>query len=249
MFRLALVLVLVFGCAFASSAHACTPPPSKAHVRVSFLADSDLTALVKWAKRTTCVTYTFEPALAERRLAQGVILKVVGRDIGSIFEILLHTMNLKVEGRGSKRSIVADGPEPAESQEANERERASIERTRLLANLDGEITRKAGGHYTITRKGADAAFTSLSRIARTIRVVPETKSGKPIGYRIVAMKSDAPLAHVGFQVGDIVVSLNGTKLTSSQKALAAYAKARIAGIMRADGIRAQKPFSIELKVE
>jgi len=249
MFRLSLLLVLALGCAFASSAHACTPSNPKTYVRVSFLADSDLTALVKWAKRTTCVSYTFAPALAERRLAQGVILKVVGRDIGPIFEILLHTMNLKVEGRGSKRSIVADGPEPAESQKANERDRASIERAKLLANLDAEVTRKDAGHFTITRRGADAVFASLPGIARTMRIVPETKSGKPIGYRIVGMKSEAPLAHVGFQVGDIILSLNGTKLTSSQKALAAYAKFRVAGILRADGIRSRKPFSIELKVE
>ncbi|HEX7506548.1 MAG TPA: hypothetical protein VF550_07235, partial [Polyangia bacterium] len=92
----ALLLTASLAAALAPApARACTPRSKEARVRVSFLADSDLASLVKWAKEQTCTDYAFDESLSERRLAQGVILTVVGRDVGSIFELLLHTMNLR----------------------------------------------------------------------------------------------------------------------------------------------------------
>ena len=38
-------------------------------MHVSFLADSDLASLTKWAKEATCVEYTFESGLAEKTLS------------------------------------------------------------------------------------------------------------------------------------------------------------------------------------
>jgi hypothetical protein len=249
MFRLFVVLALSIAGAAASPARACTPPKPDARVRVSFLADSELPTLAKWAKEATCVDYSFERALGGRRLAQGVILTVAGRDAGAIFEILLHTMNLKTYGRGSKRNIVAHGPETPQSKEANERERADLERDKVLANLDAELKRKDDGHYTITRRGADAVIANLPSIARTLRVAPEAKAGKPIGFRLLSLKSGTVLSRVGLQSGDLILSLNGNDLTSPDKALEAYTKFRATGVMRADYLRADKPFSVEVRIE
>jgi hypothetical protein len=246
---LSAVLALLLAGASGDAASPCSPPKSTARVRVSFLADSDVAVLAKWAKETTCVEYTYEPALANRRLAQGVILTVTGRDVGSIFEILLHTMNLRSFGRGARRAIVAAGPETAQSRMANVREKADAERDQVLANIDAEITRKDDGHYTITRRGADAVMASLPSIARTLRVSPEAKAGKQIGYRLVSLKPGALLTRVGLRDGDVVVSLNGNRLSSSAKALEAYAKFRTTGVMRADVLRASKSLAVELKVE
>ncbi|MBN2577189.1 MAG: hypothetical protein JXP73_21690 [Deltaproteobacteria bacterium] len=249
MFRLSAVIALALAGSAASPAQACKPAKADARVRVSFLADSDLTTLAEWAREVTCIDYRFEPALAERRLAQGVILTVTGRDVGAIFEILLHTMNLKTQGRGARRSIVADGPETAQSKAANARDKADCEREKVLANIAAEITRKDDNHYAISRRGADAVMAGLPRIARTMRVAPEAKGGKRIGFRLVSLKSGAILTRIGLQEGDVVLSLNGTALTSSDKALAAYARFRTTGVMRADYLRAGKPLSVEVKIE
>jgi type II secretory pathway component PulC len=243
------VLALVLSGAVASPARLCAPAKPDARVHVSFLADSDLASLAKWAKEATCVEYTFESALAGRRLAQGVILTVTGRDAGAIFEILLHTMNLRSYGHGAKRSIVAAGPETAQSKTANEKEKVDVERDKVLANLHAEIKRKDDSHYTITRRGADAVITSLPSIARTIRIAPEAKGGKPIGFRLVSLKPGAILTRVGFQNGDVILSLNGNDLTSPDKALEAYTKFRTTGVMRAGFLRANKPLAVEIKIE
>jgi hypothetical protein len=246
---LSAVLALLLASPVAGPARSCTPAKPSARVHVSFLADSDLASLAKWAKQTTCIDYIFEPALSDRRLAQGVILTVAGRDTEATFEILLHSMNLRTSGRGSKRHVVADGPETAESRAANAREKANLERDRVLANLDAEIKRKDDSHYTITRRGADAVITSLPGIARTMRIVPEAKGGKPIGFRLLALRPGTLLTRVGFQNGDVLRSLNDHPLTSPDKALEAYARFRTTGVMRAGFLRGTKPRSVEIKIE
>ncbi len=243
------VLALLLAGAASGGARPCSPAKADARIRVSFLADSDLAALAKWAKESTCVEYTYEAGLAGRRLAQGVILTVAGRDVAAIFEILLHTMNLRSYGHGGRRTIVAAGPETAQSRAANEHEKADAERDKVLSNLDTEIKRKDDSHYTISRRGADAVIASLPSIARTMRVAPEAKGGKPIGYRLLSLKPGALLSRVGLQNGDLVLSLNGNELTSPDKALEAYSRFRTTGIMRAGLLRANKPLEVELKVE
>ena len=232
-----------------SPSRACVASRPDARVHVSFLADSDLASLAKWAKQSTCVEYTFEGALAGRRLAQGVILTVTGRDVGSIFEILLHTMNLRSLGRGAKRSIVAAGPETAQSRAANEREKADIDRDKVFADIDAEITRKDDSHYTITRRGAEAIIANISSIARTLRVAPESKGGKPLGFRLQAIKAGSLPARFGFKNGDLIQALNGNDLTTPEKGIEAYARFRTAGLVRIAFERAGKPLSIEAKIE
>ena len=59
MFRLSVVVAFLLAGELASPAQACTPPKPNAPVRVSFLADSGLNALAKWAHETTCVEYDY----------------------------------------------------------------------------------------------------------------------------------------------------------------------------------------------
>ena len=249
MFRLSVVVALMLATGSATPARACTPAKPNARVRVSFLASSDLTTMAKWAKRTTCVEYTFERGLADRRLAQSVILTVTGRDAGTTFEILLRTMNLKIIGHGAKRSIVSDGPETQRSRETNEREQANLNRYKVLDNIKNEIRRKDESHYTISRRGADAVLSSLYRIARSMRVSQETKGGKLIGYRLHGLRPGNLLTRVGLQNGDVVLSLNGNALTSSDTAFEAYTRFRKTNVIDASYVRGQQPLSIELRVE
>jgi type II secretory pathway component PulC len=246
---LPLTLSVILSGMTASPAQACSPAGPDARVHVSFLADSDLVSLVKWAKEMTCVDYTFDSSLAVRRMAQGVILTVTGRDVGNIFEILLHTMNLRSKARGAKRVIVANGPETEQSRTANEKEKADLDREKVLANIETEIKKKDESHYVVSRKGADAILANITSIARSIRAVPESKNGKPAGYRLSALKPTSILARLGFQNGDLVQALNGNNLTAPDKALDAYGKFRTTGLVHATFTRMGKPLTIEVKIE
>jgi len=228
---------------------ACTPQTRDGRVRVSFLADSDLTTMVKWAKEQTCTDYAFDQSLAGRRLAQGVVLTVAGRDVGTVFEILLHTMHLRLLGTGPKRTIVATGPESAQSKAGRERDKAGGERDRVYANLEAEISKQDATHYTITRKGVEAALGNLSSLSRSMRIVPEVKNGKPNGFRVFAIKPGSLLARVGFQNGDLLQSVNGNDISTAEKAMGTYAKLRSAGQVHAALLRENKPIAIDIKIE
>jgi len=230
-------------------ARACTPHTRDARVRVSFLADSDLGTMVKWAKEQTCADYVFDDSLSARRLAQGVILTVAGRDVGSVFEILLHTMNLRLKGTGAKRTIVAEGPESAQSKAARDRENADGERQRIFANLETQISKTDDYHYTITRKGVEAALGNLAALSHSARIVPDVKNGKPNGFRVSAIKPGSPLARVGFHNGDLIQAVNGNDVSTPAKAIETYSKLRSAGLVRASVLRAGKPVAIEIKIE
>ena len=232
-----------------SPARACTPPSREARIRVSFLADSDLASMVKWAKEQTCADYTFDSALASRRLAHGVILVVAGRDVESIFEILLHPMNLAIKGAGPRRTIVATGTESAQSKASRDREKADSERERIVANLGAEITKQDAFHYTITRKGVEAALASLSSLGRSLRIVPDVKNGKVSGLRLFAIKPGSLLSRIGFEDDDLIQTVNGNDITTPDKALATYSKLRSTSLVRAAVLRAGKPIAIEIKIE
>ena len=60
---LSAVLALLLAGAASGTARPCVPTKADARVRVSFLADSDVATLARWAKETTCVEYAYEPAL------------------------------------------------------------------------------------------------------------------------------------------------------------------------------------------
>jgi hypothetical protein len=249
MVPLSSVLFLMFTGAAGTAGHTCAPAKPDARVHVSFLADSDLGALVKWAKATTCIDYSFEAALAGRRLGQAVILTVTGRDLGGILDILLHSMNLRTYGRGNRRTIVADGAESAESRATNDEQRVEHDREKVLANLAAEIKRKDEGHYTISRRGLDVMLGSMPILARSMRVVPEVKDGKPVGIRLFGLKPEGPLAHLGMQNGDLVQSFNGSPLTTPAEALAAYNHLRTTGELRTGVLRRGKSLSVEIRVE
>jgi len=241
---------LLFAAALAPApARACTPRANEARVHVSFLPDSDLTSMVKWVKQQTCADYAFDDSLSGRRLAQGVILTVAGRDVSDVFEILLHTMNLSLTGAATKRTIVATGPELPPSKAARDRAKANSERERIFANIEGEISKEDETHYRITRKGLDAALGNLLALSRTLRLVPERKDGKPSGFRMDAIKPGSLLARIGFQNGDLVQALNDNDITTPDKAIEVYARLRTTGQVRVFLLRAAKPMAIDIKIE
>ena len=242
-------ILIAAALSFTSLAQACAPPSREARVRVSFLADCDLAAMVKWAKEQTCADYTFDDVLAKRRLAHGVILVVAGRDVEPIFEILLHTMNLASKGAGPRRTIVATGTESAQSRASRDREKADGERERIVSNLEAEITKVDESHYTITRKGVEAALGNLLSLNRSLRITPELKNGKPLGYRLSSIKHGSLLACVGFENGDLIQAINGNDITTPDKALATYAKLRTTSMVRAAVLRGGKPIAIEIRIE
>jgi type II secretory pathway component PulC len=246
---IASMLALVSTAALGAPGRPCTPRSAKARVRVSLLADSDLASLVKWARQQTCLDYEFDRELGGRRLGQSVIITVAGRDVESIVELILHSMNLEIRSKGAHRTIVAVGPESGSSKAMRERDKASIERDKVFDHIETEIKRKDETHFAITRKGFDAALVNFSSVSHTLRLVPEAKDGKPIGFRVRSLQRGSLLARVGLLNGDVVLAVNGISVTGPDKALEVYAKVRSSDDVQLSIMREGKMLALETKVE
>src|SRR5262245_57876675 len=98
--------------------HACTPPRPGQRVPLVFSGNADLAEMAEWARTSLCIDYTFAPALAGRRLPDYVHVALDGADAARVFEMLLRTMNLRAEGQGPARKIVATGDDPSNARVA-----------------------------------------------------------------------------------------------------------------------------------
>jgi len=58
------------------------------------------------------------------------------------------------------------------------------------------------------------------------RLVPESRDGQPIGFRLFGIGGDSPVAAIGLTGGDLVLQLNGRSLATPEEALAAYTALR-----------------------
>jgi C-terminal processing protease CtpA/Prc len=178
-----------------------------------------------------------------------VIVTVTGADVETMVELLLHAMNLDVKSKGKQRLIVASGPESSRSKNIRDREKAYLDRDRIFDHIEGEITKKDDTHFAITRRGLDAALVNVSSVGRTVRLAPEAKDGKAVGFRVLSLRPGSLLARVGLARGDLVMSVNGVDITGPNKALELYTKIRSADDIQFSVLREGKPLALETKVE
>ena len=88
-------------------------------------------------------------------------------------------------------------------------------------------------HYRISRGQFMRLFDEPSPpIRASYRVVPAISEGRPVGFRIYAIRPDSLLGRLGFENGDRLERVNGLGLTSPDRALAAYARLREARYVR-----------------
>ena len=89
--------------------------------------------------------------------------------------------------------------------------------------------RKLGDRsYEIQRSTLDGFLGNMNLLARSARILPEVRDGRPAGFRLTTVAPQGPFAKIGLQNSDLIVSINGLELASAEKALEAYGKLRSA---------------------
>ncbi len=98
----------------------------------------------------------------------------------------------------------------------------------LAAEMDRGL-KKTGEHtYEVQRGTVDALLGNMGALARAARIVPETKDGKPAGFRLFSVKPDGPFAKIGLQNSDVISAINGIEMNSPDQALMVYTKLKSA---------------------
>ena len=98
----------------------------------------------------------------------------------------------------------------------------------LSAELDKGIKKLGEHNYEVQRATVDSLLGNMGALAKGARIVPETRDGKPAGFRLFSVRPDGPFAKIGLLNGDVVSAINGLEMTSPDQALLAYTKLKTA---------------------
>jgi general secretion pathway protein C len=98
----------------------------------------------------------------------------------------------------------------------------------LAAELDKGIKKTGENKYDVQHSTLDSLLGNMGALARAARIVPETRDGKSIGFRLFSIKPDGPFGKIGLQNGDVISAINGLEMTSPDKALEVYTKLKTA---------------------
>lgn len=101
-------------------------------------------------------------------------------------------------------------------------------RDTFAQELDRGIRKLAEGRYEIERGTLELALGNLGLLARSVRVMPDARAGKPFGFRLFAIMADGPVAKLGLRNDDVLVSINGLDIATPDRVLDAYGKLKTA---------------------
>jgi general secretion pathway protein C len=98
----------------------------------------------------------------------------------------------------------------------------------FAAELDKGIKKTGPNSFEVQHSTLDALLGNMGALSRAARIVPETRDGKSIGFRLFSIKPDGPFGKIGLQNGDVISAINGLEMTSPDKALEVYTKLKTA---------------------
>jgi membrane-associated protease RseP (regulator of RpoE activity) len=97
--------------------------------------------------------------------------------------------------------------------------------------------------YEVGKDVIDAVLQNPMAVAKGARVVPAVKDGKPVGFKLYAIRPSSIFSTLGFENGDTLQKINGSELTSADKALEIYTKLRDAKKLTVEIERRGKPIT------
>ncbi len=87
--------------------------------------------------------------------------------------------------------------------------------------------KKVGPHkYEIRRSALNKVLGNTTMLARSARIVPSARNGKPNGFKLYAIRPGSVYSLIGMQNGDTIHAINGRSITTPDKALAVYTQVR-----------------------
>lgn len=122
------------------------------------------------------------------------------------------------------RNISADRLEFIEMKDAN---KVTFDAKPKVADESGKpsvITKAGDNKFEIKRSDLEDKLKDIQSILYQARAVPAKRpgSGETYGFRLLEIQADSIYTQLGLQVMDVITSVNGTPVTSTQQALEMY---------------------------
>lgn len=107
--------------------------------------------------------------------------------------------------------------------------RVSLSSKRKMPGMEAisKGIRKVGeGKYEIQRSALNKVLANTTLLARSARIVPSVRNGKPNGFKLYAIRPGSLYSLLGMYNGDTINAINGHPITTPDKALEVYTKLR-----------------------
>jgi len=144
---------------------------------------------------------------------------------------ILERRVLLINGTRNEYLDLATGDQPTTSS-APPQPRVSIHRPRrTMPGMEAiaKGIRKVGeGKYEIQRSALNKVLANTTLLARSARIVPSVRNGKPNGFKLYAIRPGSLYSLLGMSNGDTINAINGHPITTPDKALEIYTKLRSA---------------------
>jgi general secretion pathway protein C len=113
---------------------------------------------------------------------------------------------------------------------ADKKRRPDADRNAGLSSeeLDQGIEKVNDTNYNISRSMLNKVLDNAGRLIGIAAVSPKVEGGQPVGMEIRGIRAGTLLTKLGIENGDILESVNGQSLTSTDAALGAYTTLRTA---------------------
>lgn len=107
----------------------------------------------------------------------------------------------------------------------------------------------AEGTCVVKRSELEAFMAAPEAMARLARVLPAMEDGKAVGFKLFAIRSESPLALLGFKNGDLVRTVAGQAVGDMEALLRAYSQLRTLDRWTVTGTRKSGPFEVTIAVQ
>jgi type II secretory pathway component PulC len=94
----------------------------------------------------------------------------------------------------------------------------------------------------------DLALNNLAVLAGAVRVAPEMRDGRPVGFRLFAVAADGPFAQLGLRDEDVLVAINHLAIATAEQVLEAYGKLKTAKHLVLGVLRGGRKTSLEYTI-
>jgi general secretion pathway protein C len=108
--------------------------------------------------------------------------------------------------------------------------------------------RCAGTHCDVRRWVVDRLLANASDLATCARIVPWIGDGRPQGFKLYAVRPGSLPERLLLRNGDALRTVNGIELSSPDRALEVYTRARSAGRIALALVRNGRPLVITYRV-
>lgn len=237
--------------------------PGTKTIMASFAPDVSLRDLVTWVAGFSCKTVVVD-AEVHARVPKVSIVAPQPMTPNQAMQLFIDavqatgmtvirrkdTIIIKLGPRMTKGCpAVVPAPAPAPTEGKVTTTSTSPQDAELDSAIAAGIRRIDDSHYEITRAAVTAILDNPMAVAKGARVVPAVSNGKPLGFKLYAIRPASLYARIGLQNGDTLLKINGFAMTTAEQALEVYAKLREAKQLVFDLMRAGKPATLVVTIK